>query len=90
VDKKNKRTELPDLQKKKFDEGLESKFSKDDIGVFHLGFGSSEAYKPDTISYSFYRLFIGSYNEIKSDKFIFDDMDKSRAREAKLRKCRGE
>jgi len=90
VDNGNKRTELPDMQEKKFKEGLEYKFSKDDIGVFHLGFGTSEAYRPDTVSYSFYRLFIGSYNELKSDKFMFDDMDKSRATEAKLRKCRGE
>jgi hypothetical protein len=89
VDKKNRRTELPDLQEKEFEQGQEQRFSKDDIGVFHKGFGSGQTYFRDTISYSFYTLFIGSYNDLKADKYHIDSMKKNRESLDKLRKCRG-
>jgi hypothetical protein len=88
VGDENERTELPDLQEKEFEQGLELRYSKDDIGVFHQGFGSGETYHPDSISYSFYKLFIGSYNDLKADKYFIDSMNKDRESLDKLRKCR--
>ncbi len=88
VNSKNKRTELPELVKDKFGNETENKYSKDQIGVFHQGFGSGQTFIPDTVSYSYYELFIGTYNELMSDNYQTEVIKKSKDSVKKLRDCR--
>ncbi|MBS1507050.1 MAG: hypothetical protein JSS79_10430 [Bacteroidetes bacterium] len=82
------RTELPELVKERFENGTEDKYSKDDIGVFHQGFGSGMTYYPDTVSYNTYTLFVGSYNDLTSDKYQTEYIKMSKESVNKLNKCR--
>ena len=88
VNSKNKRTELPELVKDKFDNETENKYSKDQIGVFHQGFGSGQTFVPDTVSYSYYELYIGTYNDLVSDNYQTEIIKKGKESVDKLRKCR--
>jgi hypothetical protein len=83
------KTELPELDKQKFEKGVWYDFTEDQIGVFHLGLGSGETYLRDTVTYAYYHLFIGSYKELTSDKFHIDSYLKDKESRDKLFKCRG-
>jgi hypothetical protein len=85
----NEKTELADLDRVKFEKGVLYDFTDDQIGVFHLGVGSGEAYLKDTVTYAYYQLFIGSYKELNSDKFHIDSYLKDKESRDKLFKCRG-
>ncbi len=82
------KSELPDLDRAKFEKGLSYNFKDDHIGVFHLGMGSG-TYMKDTVSFAYYQFFVGSYKELTSDKFHIDSYLKGKESLDKLFKCRG-
>lgn len=89
VDSQNQRKEMVELDKMKFDEGSEQRYSTEGIGIFDLGFGSGEVYGLEAISYSYSEYFVGSYSDLKSINYI-ERRKKNNEAINKLRRCRGQ
>ncbi len=90
-DSLNKWIELPELVEEKFDSLSQTEFTKNQKGVFHKGFGSGEQNSKNglKLTYSYYKLFVGSYEQLKSDKYFIEGIRKGEESSDKLKKCRG-
>lgn len=80
------RTELPHLDDDRFEKETETEYTPDDIGVFHRGSGGSSF---DGKEATFYYLFVGSYNDLKSYEFSMEFFQNRRDTLFELIRCRG-